>query len=156
MKSSNHPFFKSFLYAGRGVKASIRQRNMRFHLSAAALVSAFALVYRLSAAEYGLLFFTIGFILAMEMANSAVEALVDLISPGYHPLAGLAKDLAAGAVLVGALASVAVGAALFLHFPKLTDTLLLILTSWRLAVFLALIFGGYLFTFRYPEKPKGE
>lgn len=156
MKNSNRPFFRSFLYAGRGIRASIRQRNMRFHLSAAALVTAFALVYRLTAAEYGLLFFTIGGILALEMVNSAIEALTDLVSPEYHPLAGLAKDLAAGAVLAGALASAAVGAALFFHFPKLTDTLLLILTSWRLAVFLALIFAGYVFTFRYPEKPKGE
>ncbi len=55
-------------------------------------------------------------------------------------------------MLLGAVAAVAVGFALFFHFPKLTDTLLLILTSWRLAVFLALIFAGYLFTFHYPEK----
>lgn len=153
MKNSDgRLFLKSFLYAGRGIACCIRQRNMRFHLSAAVLTTAFSLAYGLTAAEYGLLFLTIGVILALEAVNTALEALTNLVSPDYHPLAGAVKDIAAGAVLLGAVAAVAVGFALFFHFPKLTDTLLLILTSWRLAVFLALIFAGYLFTFHYPEK----
>ena len=88
----------------------------------------------------------------MEAVNTALEALTDLVSPDYHPLAGAVKDIAAGAVLLGAVAAVAVGFALFFHFPKLTDTPPADSDQLELAVFLALIFAGYLFTFHYPEK----
>ncbi len=154
--SKGHPFLKSFLYAGRGIALCIRQRNMRFHISCAVWVTAFSLVYRLTAMEYGLLFFAIGLVLALEAVNTALEHLTDLVSPGYHPLAGMAKDAAAGAVLIGALTAVAVGFALFFHLPKLTDVLLLIVTSWRLAVFGALTAAGALFTFAYPQNRRKE
>ncbi len=120
---------------------------MRFHLSAAVLVTAFSLVYRLTAVGYGLLFFAIGLVIAAECLNTAVEASIDLISPERHPLAKLAKDAAAGGVLIAAVTSIAVGCCLFLHFPQLTDTLTLICTSWRLAVFVLLLAAGTWFTF---------
>lgn len=146
-------FAKSFLYASRGVIACVRtQRNMRFHVSAAVIITAFSFVYRLTAAGYGLLFFAIGLVIGAECMNTAIEHTIDLVSPEYHPLAGKAKDAAAGGVLVAALAAVAVGCCLFLHFPQLTETLVLIGTSWRLPVFLLLIVGGIGFTFFFPEK----
>lgn len=120
---------------------------MRFHISAAVLVTAFSFVYRLTAVEYGLLFFAIGLVIAAECLNTAVEAVVDLASPERRPLAKRAKDAAAGGVLIAAVASAAIGFCLFFHFPQLTDALALICTSWRLAVFAVLLVAGTWFTF---------
>jgi undecaprenol kinase len=152
MKTKRHRFLKSFLYAFHGIAACISERNMRFHLSAAVVVTAFSLVYRLDAMGYGLLFFAIGLVLAAECINTAVEHTIDLVSPDYHPLAGKAKDAAAGGVLIAAITAVAIGLVLFFHLPRLTDTLLLIATSWRLPVFLALIAGGGWFTFGWKRE----
>ena len=145
-------FTKSFLYAFRGIKACIYERNMRFHISAAVVVTAFSLVYRLDAAQYGLLFFAIGLVMTAECINTAIEKTVDLVSPGQHPLAGIAKDAAAGGVLIAAITAVIVGVCLFGRFPRLTETLILIGTSWRLPVFIAMLIGGCWFTFYFPEK----
>ena len=73
---------------------------MRFHLSAAVLVTAFSLVYRLERAQFGLLFFAIGLMIALEAVNTSIEWLTDLVSPEFHPIAGKVKDIAAGAVMV--------------------------------------------------------
>ena len=142
-------FLNSFLYAFRGIRYAIaHERNMRFHLSAAVLVTAFSAVYGLSASEYGTLFFAFGLVICTEAVNTAVENAVDLVTREHHPLAGIAKDCAAGAVLLAALTAAAVGVSLFLHFPKLTDTLLTILRSPGLIVlFLALGTAGFVFTF---------
>ncbi|MBR6789668.1 MAG: diacylglycerol kinase family protein [Oscillospiraceae bacterium] len=149
MRSRLTAFRNSFLYALRGIRyAAAHERNMRFHLSAAVLVTAFSVVYGLSAAEYGTLFFAVGLVLTAEAINTAVEKTVDLASPGRHPLAAIAKDAAAGAVLLAALTSAAVGFCLFLHFPRLTDTFLCILTTPGLLILFAALFAaGFLFTF---------
>jgi diacylglycerol kinase len=68
--------------------------------------------------EWAILVLTISGVLAAELINSALEMLADATSPEHHPLVGIAKDVAAGAVLVMALGSVVVGLLLFL--PKLT------------------------------------
>ena len=117
---------------------------MRFHLSAAVLVTAFSLVYGLERAEFGLLFFAIGLVVALEAINTAVERLTDLVSPGFHPLAGMAKDIAAGAVLAGAVTAAVIGCLLFLQFPRLTDTLLLIVDQLAAAGFCGARCGGTL------------
>ena len=147
--SKKGSFGKSFLYAARGIRWCLRERNMRFHISAAVLVTAFSLVYHLTAEQYGLLFFVIGAVLALEAVNTAIERLADAVSEDYHPLIGAAKDLAAGAVLIMAIAAVFVGFALFFHFPRLTLTLAIIGTSWRFPLFLALLLLGFFFTFIY-------
>ena len=71
----------------------------------------------LAPAEWAVLLLTITAVLVLELLNTVVESVVDLASPGYHPLAKVAKDVAAGAVLTVAVGSIAVGAALFL--PRL-------------------------------------
>ena len=91
---------------------------MRFHISAAVLVTVFSLVYHLTAEQYGLLFFVIGAVLALEAVNTAIERLADAVSEDYHPLIGAAKDLAAGAVLMMAIAAIFVGFALFFPLSK--------------------------------------
>jgi len=142
-------FANSFLYAFRGIRYTIvHERNMRFHLSAAVLVTAFSVVYGLTALEYGMLFFAAGLVLSAEAVNTAVEKAVDLACPEHHPLAGIAKDAAAGAVLLAAMTSVVIGLCLFLHFPRLTDTFVRILTSPGLMLlFILLIAAGGCFTF---------
>jgi len=105
----------SFRYALAGLRALlITQPNVRIHLGLATLAVVLAALLGLSAAEWALLALTIGVVLAMEAMNSAVEAMVDLLQPDHHALAGLAKDVAAAGVLLAAIASLAVGACLFL------------------------------------------
>jgi diacylglycerol kinase len=89
------------------------QPNFLVHLSAAVLALAAGVVFRLSATELALLVLTIAFVLVTECVNTVLETLCDLVSPSFHPLVKRAKDVAAGAVLIGAIASVGVGLLLF-------------------------------------------
>ncbi len=101
-----------FGFAFRGIAAAIRQeRNMRFHLSAAVVVVAAGLWQRVGLPEWLWLGAAIAGVLTAELINTAVERVVDLVSPGEHPLAQAAKDTAAGAVVVAALFAVFVGLA---------------------------------------------
>ncbi len=105
---------RSFRYAADGVAYCFRtQRNLRIHAVAAVLAMAAGFRLGLSGAELGVLALTIAAVLVAEMFNTAVEALVDIVSPGYHPLAKVAKDVAAGGVLVTALVSLVVAYLLF-------------------------------------------
>lgn len=103
----------SFRFAMQGVWHCIRrERNFRIHMVAAAYVVALAVWLGLDRLPFAVLFLTISNVLVMEMLNTAIEALVDLTSPEVHPLARIAKDVAAGAVLVSAAVSVVVGVSL--------------------------------------------
>jgi undecaprenol kinase len=111
-------FWRSFSYAGQGVWHVVRtQRNMRVHLAAAAVVIVLALSLRVSAADWACLLTVIGLVLTAEALNTVVEAVVDLCTDQYHPLARIAKDTAAGAVLISSVAAVGVGIAVFV--PRL-------------------------------------
>jgi diacylglycerol kinase len=101
---------ESFRFAFSGLWYALRtQRNTRIHLAIAAAVVALGLYLRLSYVHWAILTLTIGFVLVSEMLNTVAETLVDLVSPGYHPLAKVIKDLTAGAVLLAAIISVVVG-----------------------------------------------
>ncbi|MFD1952640.1 diacylglycerol kinase family protein [Paenibacillus thailandensis] len=103
-------FGRSFRYACEGVAYGLRtQRHMRFHLSAAAVAAAVGLIVRIGLLEWALLLLTMAGVIAAELINTAIEKAVDLASPAVHPLAKAAKDTAAGAVLVLAVAAAAVG-----------------------------------------------
>lgn len=109
---------KSVKHAFAGIVYCVRrERNMRIHLFAACV--AFALAWRLNLdkQELVMLCLTVAGVLTAEIFNTAIEALVDLVSPEFHPLAKVAKDAAAGSVLLAALASLVVGYLLFV--PKL-------------------------------------
>lgn len=100
----------AFGYAGEGLRDAFRsQRNFRIHLAFAMAVTALCIWLRLPPVHTGLLALTIGAVLVTEVLNSALEALVDLVSPDYHPLAKRVKDLMAASVLLAALSSVVVG-----------------------------------------------
>ncbi len=108
----------SFRYALRGIGYLITtQRNAQIHCALAALAVALGAALGIGRGEWLALILTIALVLAAEGLNTAIEAAVDLASPDYHPLARVAKDVAAGTVLLTALAAVAVGAVIFL--PRL-------------------------------------
>ena len=103
-----------FKYAVEGVVHVFRtQRHMRFHFLTLVLVLVISLVFELAREEVLVLLFTITLVLAAEMFNTAIEAVVDLVTQTYHPLAKFAKDIAAGAVLITTINALAVGFLLF-------------------------------------------
>lgn len=113
-KHSAYNLAKSFYCAGAGVARSLKnERNLRIHFFMAAYILYFSRYFDLSRAEYAALIITIGFVIACELMNTAVEACVDLNTLCYNVLAKTAKDAAAGAVFVSAAASVTVGIVLF-------------------------------------------
>ena len=108
MRSQN--ILESFRFAFSGLwYALCTQRNTRIHLTIAAIVVALGIWLRLSLTQWAVLTLTIGFVLVSEMLNTVAETLVNLISPGFHPLAKVVKDVTAGAVLLAAIISVIVG-----------------------------------------------
>lgn len=101
---------RSFEHAYHGLVYAVRtQRNMRFHVVAAAAVLGVSLLVGISALELALLVLVIMMVFVTEMVNTAMEFAVDLATKEYHPLAKLAKDVAAGAVLVSSVGAVLVG-----------------------------------------------
>jgi diacylglycerol kinase len=109
---------RSFAYAFKGIRSAVfSQQNFRIHLLAALCVVAGGIIIRLSAMEWCILPIVIFFVFAMELMNTAVEKLVDFISPGQDERAGAIKDLSAAAVLVAAAAALIAGLLIFL--PKL-------------------------------------
>ena len=105
---------ESFQFASRGLVFALRtQRNLRIHFFIALLVLVLAVALRVSRMELAVLVLTIAGVLVAELANTAIEVAVDLHSPGANPMAGLAKDVAAGSVLVAAVAATCVGVLVF-------------------------------------------
>lgn len=106
---------KSFTYAFHGIGILIKnEHNAWIHLFAAVCVVIAGFVFRISVTEWSIVVLAIGTVLAAEAVNSAIEALSDLVSPGYHELIRKAKDLAAGAVLLVAIAAATVGLIIFI------------------------------------------
>ena len=102
---------RSFYFAFAGLSYLFRtQRNARIHAAAGAAACGLAFYLDLPRADWAVLVFTIALVLILEGLNTSIELAIDLASPNIHPLAKHAKDLAAGMVLIGAFASVAVGA----------------------------------------------
>ena len=106
-------FLKGFVYAGRGVVyCLVKERNMRIHLCFTAYMFGFLTLYdffEISNAEYGVLLALCALVMGLEAVNTAVERAVNLACPEDNPVAGAAKDAAAGAVLIAAFFSVVAG-----------------------------------------------
>ncbi|MER1956140.1 MAG: diacylglycerol kinase family protein [Solibacillus sp.] len=109
-------FLKSFRYAVEGILTATMEQNLRFHILSAVIVVLAGLLTGLSTTEWFMITIVIALVIGAELFNSAIERVVDLASPEIHPLAKQAKDIAAGAVLVFAVASVIIGLLIFL--PK--------------------------------------
>lgn len=115
MKHDFRRLLRAFAYAGDGLTHLWgNERNVRIHLALTALAIVVAVWVGLSTVEWAILTLAIAFVFSAEAMNTAVEAAIDLVSPGRHPLAKAAKDTAAAAVLVAAVAAVLVAAFLFL------------------------------------------
>ena len=110
--------FRSFGFAFNGLSFAVGgQRNILIHLCIGSIVIAGGLFFQATPGEWCILVIMISLVLAMEVMNTAVEKLVDFVSPEYHRQAGIIKDLSAGAVLITAFAAVIVGIIIFL--PKI-------------------------------------
>lgn len=104
----------SFNYAIDGIIYTIKtQRNMKVHVLISMLVLLLAMILNVSRSELLVLLLTIGFVLSAETFNTAIEELVNLVTPEYHPLARIVKNVSAGAVLVAAVISMGVGYIIF-------------------------------------------
>jgi len=100
---------QSFGYAIRGIwLVAQSERNFQLHLLAIVVVIPLAVFVDCSALDWAILCLAMGLVLVAESLNTAIETVVDLVSPEYHPLAGRAKDIAAGGVLLAAVTAVAV------------------------------------------------
>ncbi|MBO8176851.1 MAG: diacylglycerol kinase family protein [Bacillus sp. (in: Bacteria)] len=111
-------FIRSFSFAVNGIKLTWeKEQNFRIHVFIAFFVVIVSLFLPLSAIEWALIIFSIFGMLALEMMNTAIERTVDLVTGEYHPLAKMAKDIAAGAVFVYAIMTVIIG--LIIILPKL-------------------------------------
>lgn len=101
---------KSFQYAFSGLRFVLKtQRNAWIHALATVLVIFLAAWLGLPLRDWAVLILTIGTVWTSEFINSALEALVDLSTPGHHPLAKIGKDVGAAAVLIAAGSSVVIG-----------------------------------------------
>lgn len=111
------PLYKSFGYAFEGIFAVIKkERNMQIHCCMMVLVILAGLFFQISAVEWCICFVLFGLIMSLELVNTAVESVVDLVTEERRPLAKLAKDAAAGAVLIASIMAAVAGLIIFL--PK--------------------------------------
>lgn len=117
LKKKRH-FTDSFKDAMAGIfHCLMNERNMRTHFIAGILVFGAAIYFKLSGVEIAIVGLTVGLVITTELINTAIENTVDLVTMEYKPLAKIAKDVAAGAVLLAAFTAVLVGLALFV--PKI-------------------------------------
>ena len=113
----------SFRLAILGILTAIKQeRNVKIHLVITILVIILGLLNDLSKQEWMFIAFCIGLVISLELINTAIERVVDLVTSEYHPLAKEAKDIAAGAVFIAALLSIVIGGIIFI--PKIWSAII--------------------------------
>ena len=109
---------RSFKFAFEGVKAVIKEeQNVRIHLVIMLIAIIAGIVFSISYLEWIAIIFSIGFVFALEIINTAIENLADFVSPDKHQKIKKIKDLCAAAVLTGAIAALIIGGIVFL--PKI-------------------------------------
>lgn len=111
--------FTSFRYAWAGIVYAVKtQRNFRVHIGIALIALILGILLHIQTIEAAIITVTIGIVLVMELMNTALESVVDLtVGQTYHELAKIAKDCAAGAVLISAITALLVAA--FIYLPPL-------------------------------------
>lgn len=117
MKKRKNPITESFGYAFEGIWTGIRnERNMKIHCLAIILVTLAGTLFQITATQWCICLLLFALIAALELVNTAIEAVVDLVTEEKKPLAKIAKDTAAGAVLFAAIISVIIGCIIFLPY----------------------------------------
>ncbi len=119
---TKHSLFKSFKFAFDGLESAFTKgRNFRIQITIGAFAVVLGILLKLSVPEWLDLVLVISLVLILELVNTVIEALVDLVSPEIQEKAKIAKDVAAATVLLASIGSVIIGALLFL--PKLLNLL---------------------------------
>ncbi|GHA64773.1 diacylglycerol kinase family protein [Pontibacter akesuensis] len=109
--------YNSFRFALKGLGAAVRSEpHMRLHILSAVAVVVAGVAFEVNRVEWCLLVGSIGLVFTAEVFNTAIETLTNLVSPEFNPLAGKAKDLAAGAVLAAAIMAAVIGTIVFLPY----------------------------------------
>lgn len=113
---------KSFKCAAKGALYTIKnEKNMRIHTVISFYVLLFSFFFHLSFVKYAVLFLTIGSVLTLEMINTSIEAIIDICSAEYNSVARIAKDIAAGAVMVSSIVAAIIGIMIFSDFHAYVD-----------------------------------
>ncbi|MCC6097946.1 MAG: diacylglycerol kinase family protein [Olsenella sp.] len=114
-KHPSHPTFRrSFLFAIQGFRTAVRQeRNIKVMLAGGCLAITLGLAIGLDAESWAIILLCCGVVISAELLNTSIEAVVDLVSPEFHPLAGKAKDISAAAVWVLCVLVAVVGIIVF-------------------------------------------
>lgn len=138
-------FIQSFKYAFCGVWTCIKsERNFRVHIAAALAVLIFSCIYGIDGTHFSALALTVFFVMAAEAVNTSIEAVVDLVSHEKTELAKIAKDTAAGAVLLSAVCALIVAAVTFSDMSRLAYAFLVIVKMPNL-IFTVLFIGASAF-----------
>ncbi|MEO8474144.1 MAG: diacylglycerol kinase family protein [Chryseolinea sp.] len=113
-------FFNSFSYAIHGIWSGVAdQLNLKVQIGVALIVIGACFYFNIEPLEWCIILLCIGVVLGLEMMNSAVENLVDLVTLERKPLAGKIKDIAAGAVLIVSFISIVIGIIIFRKYVLL-------------------------------------
>lgn len=111
-------FFRSFFYALRGLIRLIEtEQNARIHLVASVIVGICCFAFKLNRIEVAVLFFAVVLVFAVEIINTAIEKLLDIVHPESHSQIAFVKDALAGAVLIAAI--IAAGVGFFIFYPHI-------------------------------------
>lgn len=117
MNNELHKRLKSFAYAWKGIGSFVRkEHNAWIHCSVIIAVTTAGVLFNITRTEWLIILLCFGIVLAAEAFNTAIERLVNLVSPDYHPIAGDVKDIAAGAVLICAITAAIIGAVIFIPY----------------------------------------
>lgn len=107
----------SLKYAFSGIVVALKEEpNLKFHFLAGLFVIIVAFLLEISKTDWTIIIFLIGFVISVELTNTAIEAVIDAFTDKEHPGAKLAKDISAGAVLVSAITSAIIGIIIFLPY----------------------------------------
>lgn len=111
-------FLNSFTYPIKGLKYAYRnEQNLAVDVGIALIVLIVGIIFKLNVTEWAIISLTVALVIGFELVNTAIEAVVDLVTEEYHPLAKVAKDTAAAAVFIMAIAAIIIGLIIFL--PKI-------------------------------------
>lgn len=112
----------SFHYAIQGLSYAVKsQRNLKIHLVFASIAIGLSWLLEIPKLELLFILVVIGLVIALELVNTAIEAAIDLVTTDWHPLAKIAKDVAAGSVLVAVILAIIIG--LYIFIPAMLAAL---------------------------------
>jgi diacylglycerol kinase (ATP) len=108
-----HSLYKSFGFAAKGILLSLKERNKKIQVFCALVCIALGFYFQISTVEWCIILLCITLVLVLEMLNTVIERIVDVVSPAYNEKAGQIKDIAAGAVLVASVLASVIGIIIF-------------------------------------------